>query len=1605
MFIVMRLASVANANMDILNKGTFSGDSTRQGVALFARGSTPSVSFVETGMVGSAGFANVNDPTLSWNAAGITRAGASVFSPQQWLFAQEYGAVPASLGCHGRKLNGFDAGAYPQGNWWDAPLSWGNAQPLLSSGWSNGAPGADNDGTWRAGYEKIDSGTCPNAPTCNGTCLYQWTDTGNGANLRLGGGSAFNNGQNLMKGEIYEVIMWSNPSAVTTSQDVKNVEAYLADKYFLNCGAAYGPAPADVSMYNYTSEMCAGGGADATCHAYCSANYVRVAGAYNNLACIAGKWQGFQLGAYQTFGRQSCLPSCPALLAPANLDTSGNGCWATRFNEALGPDPLRPGWELRSFTSWPHFPDAFLAQKFFTASDAASGGYAIADSTFRRLDDPAFNGLGRDAQITLFVSSSATYTPTSTLTQDSTYAVRVRVLSGRAGLATRIGEDPSNQNIGWYQVLVAPEIGNGTTGVGATVTVARYVNRLYSVQIAGVTRPLGAGPFLGEWFSLRAVLSQTSTNLQTISINGVAVISGLADPYGMMNNPGSGFGLQIDGLAHFANFSYTTACDGGGGGLLQGNAWHGTSVQHTCQPGFALASGSASRSCNWGAWTGSPAVCQLAAPVFNSSSTSLGVVENAGVGTLVGYVSARTVATTVTYSISGGNAGGVFAVDACSGAITVARAGAMDFFVQSAYALTLQALANNDPTAAATLSVTVTLSVVNTAPRCSATTVLAVPEIGPAGTPATPALYLASDRESDPVTFSILSGNDAGTFAFNRSLSNPFAAALTLSVPSTGISPLDFEMRPTLPLILLLRDGRNPLLQTQCAVSVSVTNVNDPPVIAPAQVLTISEVAAASASPAAPAPTTPAAVAFFEQDVGDTQIFQVMAVYGGVMTDGSGPLLASAPIQVNSATGALMLASPVVVTDASQELVVQGSWLARAAYTVVLRLQDAAGAASVANVTVVVTVSNSASSSALVTGVTLPPVCMTAGGDALSITGNGLGALTGSTLVVSYGAYTATACAVNPGGGTVNPFVACKTAPGVGLGMAIVLRTNGIRVRSQGTFLLSYAPPLVSTVSAYDTTLTGVNTTGLPNPSAASTAGGELFFLMGSNLGATGLCGAETSLKYGPPGAETKYVAAPVTCKPYYISFRTIPGVGGGLAFALSVGGQALISPPSSGISYGRPSLVSVGVPAFVSYTAKTLPTLSGVDVVFSGTNFGPQQDVDASLVVPAVTYGGAAAGTYTMTSCRKPSGLAAHTTLTCTSVPGIGGAMPVQISVAGTASVVSASAQLALGYVPPTISSISGGGATAASTIGGDAIIVSGAGFGPAADNGVVPVTDALSPRFGRGGGGLSYGVGAGALQATSCAVVSDSLIQCLAAPGTGKNRPWALTVAGQTANFTATLQSYAAPTVFSFSGTPATAGATGGGEAVTITGENFGPNAALVTARYVWAASGSQPKGALSNATYVATACAMTTPHFVLTCQTAPGAGAGLKWTLVVDGISSSTPSTSYAPPAITFVGSASSTTITNAVASTVIHVFGTNLGPGVASVDSITCEHASPHFQLHCAFPHLTHPAIPYHLCDPPQPSQTARTQPAARALPSSRRTRTCPSLLALALARGP
>ena len=51
-----------------------------------------------------------------------------------------------------------------------------------------------------------------------------------------------------------------------------------------------------------------------------------------------------------------------------------------------------------------------------------------------------------------------------------------------------------------------------------------------------------------------------------------------------------------------------------------------------------------------------------------------------------------------------------------------------------------------------------------------------------------------------------------------------------------------------------------------------------------------------------------------------------------------------------------------------------------------------------------------------------------------------------------------------------------------------------------------------------------------------------------------------------------------------------------------------------------------------------------------------------------------------------------------------------------------------------------------------------------------------------------------------------------------------------------------------------------------------------------------------------YNATDCSVTVPHSEITCLTAPGAGSGLLWTLMIDHQPSKVSTTDYAAPVIT-------------------------------------------------------------------------------------------------------
>ena len=102
------------------------------------------------------------------------------------------------------------------------------------------------------------------------------------------------------------------------------------------------------------------------------------------------------------------------------------------------------------------------------------------------------------------------------------------------------------------------------------------------------------------------------------------------------------------------------------------------------------------------------------APTFGATSYAFTTAENTAVGTTVGAVKATGQGKdAVTYALTAGNTGGAFAVNASTGAITVAKA--LDYETTASYTLTVQA---EQPTSAvAAVSVTITVTDVAETPR------------------------------------------------------------------------------------------------------------------------------------------------------------------------------------------------------------------------------------------------------------------------------------------------------------------------------------------------------------------------------------------------------------------------------------------------------------------------------------------------------------------------------------------------------------------------------------------------------------------------------------------------------------------------------------------------------------------------------------------------------------------------------------------------------------------------------------------------------------------------------------------------------------------------
>ena len=116
----------------------------------------------------------------------------------------------------------------------------------------------------------------------------------------------------------------------------------------------------------------------------------------------------------------------------------------------------------------------------------------------------------------------------------------------------------------------------------------------------------------------------------------------------------------------------------------------------------------------WGAASAALSATTGACPAFGSATYSFSVAEDAAVDAAVGTVTATaTDGSAVTYAITAGNDAGHFALDASTGALTVAVA--LDYETTASYTLTVTATTAGGGTGTATVTITVT-DVLDTAP-------------------------------------------------------------------------------------------------------------------------------------------------------------------------------------------------------------------------------------------------------------------------------------------------------------------------------------------------------------------------------------------------------------------------------------------------------------------------------------------------------------------------------------------------------------------------------------------------------------------------------------------------------------------------------------------------------------------------------------------------------------------------------------------------------------------------------------------------------------------------------------------------------------------------
>jgi hypothetical protein len=209
-------------------------------------------------------------------------------------------------------------------------------------------------------------------------------------------------------------------------------------------------------------------------------------------------------------------------------------------------------------------------------------------------------------------------------------------------------------------------------------------------------------------------------------------------------------------------------------------------------------------------------------PVINDASFA--VVELAAVGTAVGTITGTDIENdTLTYSITGGNTGGAFAIDPSSGHITVATPSAV---TGTTFNLTVQATDNGTPNQSDTATVTITVNHYPTTTGISDSTVLE--DANPTNVPLEPS-FADTDQAASTLTYTIVGNTNPGLFGSIAINPSTHVLQFTPAADANGFS--DVTVRATDSTSLFVED----------TFRVTVTPVNDAPKITAIADRTINE--------------------------------------------------------------------------------------------------------------------------------------------------------------------------------------------------------------------------------------------------------------------------------------------------------------------------------------------------------------------------------------------------------------------------------------------------------------------------------------------------------------------------------------------------------------------------------------------------------------------------------------------------------------------------------------------------------------------------------------------------------------------------------------------